>query len=127
MDVVEKVRYDSAFTFIYSKREGTPAAKMPNQVLKKEKVKRRNRIMKLAKEISYEQGKALIGKTLNVIIEGYMPDEEVYVGRTYMDAPDVDGYLFATADRELISGDIIDVLVTDSNEYDLIGEINEPA
>jgi ribosomal protein S12 methylthiotransferase len=122
---VEKVRFTRLGVFTYSREEGTPAADMPDQIPAREKKKRRSRIMKAAQKISAENGKAMVGKTVSVIIEGYMPDEDVYVGRTYMDAPNVDGCIFVFSDEKLMSGDIVNVLITDSKKYDLIGEVKD--
>ncbi len=122
---VEKVRFTRLGVFTYSREEGTPAADMPDQIPAREKKKRRSRIMKAAQKISAENGKAMVGKTVSVIIEGYMPDEDVYVGRTYMDAPNVDGCVFVFSDEKLMSGDIVNALITDSKKYDLIGEVTD--
>jgi ribosomal protein S12 methylthiotransferase len=122
---VEKVRFTRLGVFTYSREEGTPAAGFPNQIPAREKKKRRSRIMKTAQKISAENGKAMIGKEVPVIIEGYMPDEDVYVGRTYMDAPNVDGCIFVFSDEKMMSGDIVKVLITDSKKYDLIGEVTD--
>ena len=78
--------------------------------------------MKLAGKISEERGKELVGKVLPVMIDGYIPDEEVYIGRTAQDAPDIDGSIFVFSDDKLMSGEIVNVLVTKSKKYDLIGE-----
>ena len=126
VDKLEKFVKEARFTrlgvFTYSKEEGTPAAKMDGQVPEREKKKRRSRIMKLAGKISEERGKELVGKVLPVMIDGYIPDEEVYIGRTAQDAPDIDGSIFVFSDDKLMSGEIVNVLVTKSKKYDLIGE-----
>ena len=127
MDILEEFVKDINFTrlgvFTYSKEEGTPAARMKAQVPAREKNKRRNRIMRIAKEMSFENGRNMIGKTVPVIIEGYIPDEDIYVGRTYMDAPGIDGSIFVLCDERLMSGDIVNVEITGSEKYDLIGEV----
>ncbi len=127
VDKLEKFVKEARFTrlgvFTYSKEEGTPAAKMDGQVPEREKKKRRSRIMKLAGKISEERGKELVGKVLPVMIDGYIPDEEVYIGRTAQDAPDIDGSIFVFSDDKLMSGEIVNVLVTKSKKYDLIGEV----
>ena len=79
--------------------------------------------MELQQEISMDKAQGLIGRTMEVIIEGVATDEDVYVGRTYMDAPGVDGYIFIKSEEELMSGDFAKVKVTGAMEYDLIGEL----
>ena len=89
---------------------------------------RRDEIMELQQEISAEHGENMIGRKLKAFVEGLIVDEEVYAARTYMDAPDVDGLVFIKSDRELMSGDLITVKITGSNEYDLMGvETDESA
>ena len=79
--------------------------------------------MELQQEISQDKDNALIGKTLSVVIEGYSPEEDVYVGRTYRDAPNVDGLVFVNCDYELMSGSYVDVVIREAGPYDLIGDI----
>ena len=81
--------------------------------------------MALQQEISYEKNQELIGKTFTVLIEGYVAEDDVYVGRTYRDAPEVDGMVFVAAPYELMSGTFVQVRITGANEYDLTGEITE--
>ena len=82
--------------------------------------------MELQQEIVFEHSSSHIGRTFDVIIEGRIADKnQVYVGRTYMDGPQVDGYIFISSEEELMSGDIIEAKVTGANNYDLIGEIVE--
>ena len=78
--------------------------------------------MKLQQSIAFERAAEMIGKTVDVLIEGKLPEDGVFVGRTYKDAPNVDGMIFVNSNRELVTGDVVKVLVTDSREYDLIGE-----
>ena len=85
----------------------------------------RDEIMELQQEISYEKNLQMIGSTQKVLVEGYLVDEDVYVGRTYRDAPGVDGIVFVSAPYELISGSFVDVKITEANEYDLTGVIVE--
>ena len=80
--------------------------------------------MELQQEISMDKSKERIGKTYRVMIEGRVAGENAYVGRTYMDAPNVDGYIFVNTDEELMTGDFVPVKVTGALEYDLIGEID---
>ncbi|WP_458784621.1 30S ribosomal protein S12 methylthiotransferase RimO [Vallitalea sediminicola] len=120
---VQDVRFDRLGVFSYSPEEGTPAALFEDQIEEDTKEARKDEIMALQQGISKSINEELIGKTYSVIIEGYMPEDRVYCGRTYRDAPDVDGMIFVSCPYELISGDIINVRVSSSNEYDLIGEI----
>ena len=109
--------------FAYSPEEDTAAAEMPDQIDEDIKIKRRNEIMELQQEIAFENAENMIGRDLLVMIEGKVVDENAYVGRTYMDCPNVDGNIFITTDEELITGDFVKVKVTGAAEYDLIGEI----
>ena len=123
VDFVKEMKFNRLGDFTYSREEGTPAYKFPDQIEDEIKEERRDEIMALQETISLENNKALIGKVLDAFVEGKIADEDVYVARTYMDAPDVDGCFFIKAERELLSGDIIKAKVTDANAYDLIGEI----
>ena len=121
-----KMKFNRLGVFPYSPEEGTAAAKMPGRVPKRVKERRRNAVMRQQKTICAEYGKKCIGKTFDVLVDGYLPEEGVCVGRTYMDAPGIDGLVYFTAGRELMSGDIVPVRITGSKEYDLIGEsVNE--
>lgn len=123
MDFVEQLRFDRLGVFTYSPEEGTAAALMPDQIDADVKLQRQEELMALQQEIAFEISDAMTGRTLDVLVEGRLPEEGVYIGRTYKDAPDVDGYIFITAPYELMSGDLVKVKVTGSNEYDLIGEV----
>jgi ribosomal protein S12 methylthiotransferase len=126
--LVEDLRFDRLGVFTYSQEEDTPAATMPDQVTERVKNTRRNKLMRLQQEIAFENAEDMIGKTVEAVIEGRITDTDdedglSYVARTYKDAPDIDGYVFVTGvKRELMTGDYIKVLITGSNEYDLIGE-----
>ena len=122
-DFVDEMEFDRLGVFTYSQEEGTPAAEMPDQIDEETKEARRDEIMLLQQAISYDLASEWIGETLDAFVEGRLPDEGVYVARTYMDAPDVDGYFFVSCDKELESGDLITAKVTDCNEYDLIGVV----
>lgn len=119
---VNEIEFDRLGVFAYSQEEDTPAARMSNQVPDQVKEKRRNELMELQQEIAFEKAAGKVGEKLEAVIEGYLPEEGVYVARTYMDAPNVDGYLFLTAERELDSGSFVTVKVTGSNGYDLLAE-----
>ena len=123
VDFVSEMEFDRLGVFTYSEEEGTPAATFEDQIGEDIKVYRRDEIMLLQQDISKNKLSKMVGKTLKVVIEGKLADEDVYVGRTYMDIPDVDGCIFINSDFNHISGDFVEVLVTDSSEYDLIGEI----
>ncbi len=131
IDFISEFKFNRLGVFTYSPEEDTRAAVMPDQIEEKVKEKRKEEIMILQKDIALEYSKSMVGKKFKVMIEGRITDDDlaedndvyVYIGRTYMDAPNVDGYIFVDSDREIISGEFIDVLVTDFDEYDLIGEI----
>ncbi len=123
MDFVDEMEFDRLGVFPYSQEEDTPAAEMPDQIEEELKCSRRDEVMGLQQEISYEKTNNLVGSVLDVMVEGKVADEDVYVTRTYRDAPGVDGYLFLESGANLMTGDFVRALVTDSNEYDLIGEI----
>lgn len=125
VDFVTKLKFNRLGVFPYSKEEDTPAARMKEQVPKRVKLSRRNRIMKLQREICAAYGKANIGRRFMVMIDGFLPEENVYVGRTYMDAPGIDGSVYVESARSLLSGSIVPVKITGANEYDLIGEMIE--
>ena len=123
MEFVDEMEFDRLGVFTYSPEEGTPAASMENQIPEEVKEERRDEIMELQQEISLEKGNARIGQEFLVMIEGKVADENAYVGRTYADAPNVDGYIFVQSPELLMSGDFVKVRVTGALEYDLIGEI----
>ena len=123
LDFVEMAAFDRLGVFTYSAEEGTKAALMDDQVPEEIKELRRDRIMELAQGISREKESQRVGSLMDVLIEGYLYEEDVYIGRTYMDAPGVDGNVFVRAQEELISGDIVPVRITGSAEYDLMGDV----
>lgn len=120
---VNEAEFDRLGVFTYSQEEDTPAAEMPDQIAEEVKAFRRDELMELQQAISFEKAEAMAGKVLEAMVEGKVADEDVYVARTYRDAPGVDGYLFIHTTASLMTGDFVRVLVTDYNEYDLIGEI----
>lgn len=120
---VNEMEFDRLGVFPYSQEEDTKAAEMPDQVSGEVKCFRRDELMELQQAIAFEKAEQMIGRVLDVMVEGKVADEDVYVTRTYRDAPNVDGYLFLNTSTTLMTGDFVKVLVTDSNEYDLIGEI----
>ena len=120
---VNEMEFDRLGVFPYSQEEDTPAATMEDQVPQEVKEFRRDELMELQQAIAFDKAEDMVGHILTVMIEGKVADEETYVARTYRDAPNVDGYLFVNTSANLMTGDFVKVLVTDSNEYDLIGEI----
>ena len=123
MGFVDEMEFDRLGVFTYSPEEDTPAATMPDQVAEEVKEARRDEIMELQQEISYDKGTDRIGQELLVMIEGKVADESAYIGRTYGDAPKVDGYIFVQTGELLMTGDFAKVRVTGALEYDLIGEL----
>ena len=120
---VNEMEFDRLGVFPYSREEDTKAAEMPGQIPEEVKCFRRDELMELQQAIAFEKAEQMVGRVLDVMVEGRVADEDVYVTRTYRDAPNVDGYLFLNTSATLMTGDFVKVLVTDSNEYDLIGEI----
>ncbi len=123
MDFVDQMEFDRLGVFTYSPEEDTPAATMPDQIEESIKEDRQAELMELQQDIAFEQAEDMIGREVLVMIEGKIADENAYVGRTYKDAPNVDGLIFVNTDEELMSGDFARVKVTGALEYDLIGEI----
>ena len=120
---VDEMEFDRLGVFTYSPEEDTPAAEMPDQIPEEVKEDRQAEIMELQQEIAFAQAEDMIGEEVLVMIEGKVADENAYVGRTYKDAPGVDGLIFINTDEELMSGDFARVKVTGAVEYDLIGEL----
>ena len=120
---VNDIEFDRLGVFPYSQEEDTVAAELPDQVPEEVKLFRRDELMELQQEIAFEKAEDMPGTILTVMVEGKVADEDTYVTRTYKDAPGVDGYLFLNTTANLMTGDFVKVMVTDSNEYDLIGEI----
>ena len=123
LDFVKRMKFERLGVFPYSAEEGTVAATLVEQVDEEVKQDRRDAIMSLQQGISSDFLKKHVGKTLRVLIEGKIADEDAYIGRSYMDAPGVDGCIFVQYSGELLSGDFVDVKITGSSEYDLIGEL----
>lgn len=123
VDFVDEMEFDRLGVFTYSPEEDTPAALMDGQIDEEVKLDRQAEIMELQQEIAFDQAEDMIGREVLVMIEGKVADENAYVGRTYKDAPNVDGLIFVNTDEELMSGDFARVKVTGALEYDLIGEL----
>ena len=125
MEFVDEIEFDRLGVFPYSAEEDTPAATMEDQIPEEVKEARRDEIMELQQEISLEKGESRVGQVLTVMIEGKVSGESAYIGRTYGDAPKVDGYIFVQTGELLMTGDFARVRVTGALEYDLIGELED--
>ena len=123
IEFVDEMEFDRLGVFAYSPEEGTPAEKMPDQIDEEVKEERQDELMELQQEIAFENAERMVGREVLVMIEGKVADENAYVGRTYRDAPNVDGLIFINTDEELLSGDFARVKVTGALDYDLIGEL----
>ncbi|MBR3243360.1 MAG: 30S ribosomal protein S12 methylthiotransferase RimO, partial [Parasporobacterium sp.] len=125
LDFVKEIGFDHLGVFTYSREEGTPAFDFEDQVDDAVKIARRDEIMQLQEKISQKKLLEKKGRIFDIMIEGKLPEDEVYVGRSRMDAPDVDGLFYVSCDRELMTGDIIRARAEESGQYDLYGEIVE--
>ena len=123
MEFIDTLEFDRLGAFTYSPEEDTPAATFEDQIDEEVKEDRQADIMELQQEIAFDKAEDMIGREVLVMIEGKDADENAYVGRTYRDAPNVDGLIFINTDVELISGDFAKVKVTGALDYDLIGEL----
>ena len=123
MEFVDEMEFDRLGVFTYSPEEDTPAAEMPDQIDEEVKLDRQADLMELQQEIAFDNAQNMVGREVLVMIEGKVADENAYVGRTYRDAPNVDGLIFINTDEELLSGDFARVKVTGAIDYDLIGEL----
>lgn len=123
MAFLDEQELDRVGVFTYSREDGTPAATFENQIDEETAEQWRNEIMELQQEISLDKNETFVGMIMQVIIEGYSSDDDVYVGRTYRDAPGVDGLVFVNCDYELMSGQIVDVRINEVVPYDMIGGI----
>lgn len=123
LEFVDDMEFERLGVFTYSPEEGTRAAEFPNQISEEVKKQRQDELMALQQEVSYDNNQRMLGKQLEVLVEGYLYEEDVYIGRSYREAPNVDGYIFINAEEEIVSGEMVTVRITDANEYDLIGEV----
>ena len=124
MEFVDEMEFDRLGVFTYSPEEDTPAAVMPDQIPEDVKEDRQAELMELQQEIAFDLAEEMIGREVLVMIEGKVADENAYVGRTYKDAPNVDGLIFVESEEELMSGDFARVRITGALEYDLMGELS---
>lgn len=122
LDFIKEMKFEKLGVFTYSQEEGTPAAIMDNQIDEEVKEQRKDYIMELQKTISAEKCSEMTGKIIKVIVDGKIPEEGIYCGRSQNDSPDIDGIVFFKADYEILSGDFAEVKITEASDYDLIGE-----
>ena len=123
LDFVDEMEFDRLGVFTYSPEEDTPAAIMPDQIPEEVKTKRQAELMELQQEIVFALGEEIVGQEVWVMVEGKLVEENTFVGRTYRDAPGIDGLIFIETEEEMFSGDFVKVRVTKTAEYDLIGEL----
>ncbi|MBE5891654.1 MAG: 30S ribosomal protein S12 methylthiotransferase RimO [Lachnospiraceae bacterium] len=123
MQFVNDMEFDRLGAFPYSPEENTKAFDMPNQLDEDTKQLWKDEIMELEQEVIFDKNESLIGRVMDCFIEGKVADENAYVGRTYRDAPNVDGYIFIQTEDALMTGDIVRAKITGTYEYDLIGEL----
>lgn len=123
MQFTKQMRFNKLGVFCYSQEEGTPAAIMEEQIDEQIKEQRKEEVMQLQKSISAEICQKQVGSIKQVLVEGKLPQEDIYCGRTSEDAPDIDGLVFFSSEQELISGELVPVLIKEASDYDLIGEM----
>ena len=124
LSFVRETGFDRLGCFPYSREEGTPAYSFRGQVPAAEKKKRAKRVIECAAEISSKKNERRVGTVERVLVEGYLPEEEVYLGRTYRDAPEIDNYVFFESERELMTGELVNVRITGFDDYDVKGELS---
>lgn len=122
-DFVKTIKFDRLGVFTFSPEEGTKAYDMDNQIDEDVKVKYKDDIMSVSEKVIAKKGIERIGKTFTCIVEGKVPNEDTYIARSYMDAPDIDGYVFFECNHELLTGAFVEVKITGASEYDLLGEL----
>ncbi len=123
VEFIDEMEFDKIGVFTYSPEEGTPACTMPNQIDEEVKQERKDYILQVQQNVSARKSQKYVGKTFDVMVDGKLPEENVYVGRSYMDCYEIDGLVFFNADYDIMSGDILQIKITESLEYDLKGEI----
>ena len=122
---VNEMEFDRLGVFTYSAEEGTAAYDFEPKVDEDVAKSRRDELYELQQAIAYEAAEQMTGRKLRVIVDGYLPDDDVYVARSYKDAPDIDGLVFVYSDRELVTGDMVTVEIKDAKEYDLEGVLTD--
>lgn len=123
MQFINDMEFDRLGAFAYSQEENTPAAEFIDQIDDETKLTWKDEVMELEQEVIFDINETLVGKEMLSFVEGKVADEDVYIARTYRDAPNVDGYVFIKTMEELMTGDFVNVKITGAHEYDLIGEI----
>ncbi|MBR5649899.1 30S ribosomal protein S12 methylthiotransferase RimO [Pseudobutyrivibrio sp.] len=123
LDFIQDMKFDRLGAFAYSPEDGTVAAAWPNQVDDDLKHRWVDEVMFAQKDICLSNNETYVGRTIPTFIEGKLPEDGVFIGRTYRDTPSVDGFIFVNSDIELTSGQFVDVTVTSFDEYDLIGDV----
>lgn len=123
LEFVKQMKFERLGVFSYSAEEDTSAAQFPDQVPEEVKNARRDEVMQVQQKIAFAAAEEMLYREVEVLIEGKLPEENIFIGRTYRDAPNVDGYIFVNSSHELISGEMVKVQVTDAKGYDLIGEV----
>ena len=123
MHFVQEMKFDRLGVFSYSQEEGTAAARMENQIEDELKEERRDIIMDIQKNIAANLCEQEVGKEMEVLIEGKLPEERIFCGRTRRDAPDIDGLVFVSSEEELYSGDFVTVKIREAGDYDLMGDV----
>lgn len=119
---IKEVKFERLGAFIYSQEEGTPAAKFRGQIPREIKIERFNAVMSTQQKISEEINKKFLGRTLDILIDE--KESGHYLGRSQCDAPEVDGLVYVHSKNSLEPGDFVKVKITDTLEYDLVGEVN---
>ncbi|HOT31519.1 MAG TPA: 30S ribosomal protein S12 methylthiotransferase RimO [Petrotogaceae bacterium] len=120
-EFLKRNEFDRLGAFAYSEEEGTPAAQMSGKVDEVQKQERLDELMELQKDISYDIMAKYVGCKLRVLVEEY--EDGVYIGRAFMDAPDIDGSIFFKSSRKIVLGSLVEVIIKESYEYDLEGEV----
>ena len=120
---LNKIEFDRLGVFTYSPEEGTPAATYEDQVPAQLALSRKEEVMELSEAIVFDKNEAFTGCDLKIMVEGKVTDEHTYVGRTYRDAPEVDGLVFFSSEEEFLTGEFVTVKITAGYDYDMIGEL----
>lgn len=120
---IEEVKFDRLGVFTYSPEDGTPAARMDNQIDEDVKAERKDYLLQVQKSVSADICQKYVGKVLEVIVEGKIEgDDNVYCGRSYRDCYEIDGFVFFKSEDDLLAGDFYNIKITEAGDYDLIGE-----
>lgn len=120
---VKEMKFDRLGVFPFSPEEGTRAAGFEDQVEEEVKNERADAIMQVQQQVIFDKNDSMTGERITAMVDGYIPEDDVYVARTYRDAPDIDGCVFFQAPYEILSGTVVTLMVTDAKGYDLVGEL----